>query len=102
MFKNNNNKISYITNSTRGSYPELEYLERLFEEDIRTKVPNFGHIYYVSGGEKEQKVINHSDGFCIDLSHGFDKDNAIMDILANRNGGIHCMTAEIPDFNNIA
>lgn len=98
-FKNNNNKISYITNSTKGSYPELEYLEYLFEEDIKTKVPDLEHIYFVSGGEQEPKPRNYLADFGINLSHGFDQENAIMDILANRYGGIHCMTAEIPDFD---
>ena len=27
------------------------------------------------------------------------KENGIMSILANRHGGIHCMTAEIPKFD---
>lgn len=101
-FKNNNDNISYITNSTKGSYPELEYLERLFEEDIKQKVPNLEHIYFVSGGKPKQPAQTSSVVFRINFSHGFDKDNAIMDILADRHGGIHCMTAEIPDFDNLA
>lgn len=98
-FKNNNDKISYITNSTKGSYPELEYLEHLFEEDLRRNVPTIEHVYFVSGSEQEKKPRNYLAGFGIDLSNGFPNDNAIMDILANRYGGIHCMTAEIPDFS---
>ena len=101
-FKNENNKISYITNSTKGSHPELEYLEQLFEEDMRLKVPNLEKIYFVSGGAKEeQKTVNY-DGLGINLPpFGFAKENAIMGILADRHGGIHCMTAEIPDFEKL-
>ena len=99
-FKNENDKISYITNSTKGSHPELEYLEQLFEEDMRSKVPNLENIYFVSGGEKDKTQKNAGyDDSCIELPpFGFARENAIMGILADRHGGIHCMTAEIPDF----
>lgn len=96
-FTNKNNKISYITNSTKGSCPELEYLEELFEEDLRAKVKDIEKIYFVSGGMKDKVQMNNDDIFTLKLqSQGSEFDNAIMDILANRHGGIHCMTAEIP------
>jgi len=96
-FKNKNNKISYITNSTKESCPELEYLEELFEKDIRAKVKDIEKVYFVSGGIKEIVQTNNNDMFTLTLpSQGSEYDNTIMDILANRHGGIHCMTAEIP------
>ncbi len=97
-FINKNNKISYITNSTKGSCPELEYLEILFEKDLKAKVKNIEKIHFISGGIKEEvQKYNNNDIFSLTLpSKGFECDNAIMDILANRGGGIHCMTAEIP------
>ena len=101
-FKNPNNKISYITNSTKGSLPELEYLEKLFEEDLRVKMPDIGNIHFVSGKEKDnptKRIIADTEFSFPSL--GFKEDNAIMNILANNHGGIHCMTAEIPDFIRI-
>lgn len=97
-FENKNHKISYITNSTRNSCPELEYLERLFEKDLREKVKDIERVHFVSGGKKTKnrkpKFSNKSKISL--LSRSSEEDNSIMDILANRLGGIHCMTAEIP------
>ena len=90
-FENSNGKLLYITNSTKHSTPELEYLEKLFEEDLRGKVTNIGDIYFVSGGKREE-----TQEF---FSRGFAKGNVIMDVLANRLGGIHCMCSEIPNFD---
>ncbi len=97
-FNNNRGKISYITNSTRKSYPELEYLEKLFEEDLKTKVPDISDTYFVSGGKRQQKSEYAYDEL---YGTGLQNRNTIMDILANRFGGIHCMTAEIPDFDKL-
>ena len=91
LFENSNGKLLYITNSTKHSTPELEYLEKLFEEDLRGKVTNIGDIYFVSGGKREE-----TQEF---FSRGFAKGNVIMDVLANRLGGIHCMCSEIPNFD---
>ena len=98
-FKNDSGKISYITNSTKNSLPELECLEKIFEKDLREKIPEIDRVHFVSGGQKPKapEPKNRFDGWCIKLfSSGFKEDNAIMDILTNRHGGIHCMTAEIP------
>ena len=94
-FENKKNGFSYITNSTKNSYPELEYLESLFEKDLKRKVPKITDTYFVSGGRRDDEAVPGL--FC--LFHGLKKQNVIMDILANRGGGIHCMTAEIPDFD---
>ena len=94
--QNNKNKISYITNSTKYSYPELEYLENLFEEDLRSKVSGISDVYFVSGGPFNLNL--KPKFFDIVIEFGLKTRNVIMDILANRSGGIHCMCAEIPDF----
>lgn len=102
-FKDRKGQVSYITNATKCSSPELEYLEKLFVSDLKEKFKNLGNIYFVSGGHltKTQKYIN---SFRCDFElpdMGFKNSNVIMDIYANRQGGIHCMTAEIPDFDRL-
>ena len=96
-FKNNKGKITYITNSTNKSCPELKYLEELFEKDLREKAPQISDTYYISGGSRTNNE-RMNDSLALIYEHGFPERNVIMDILANRNGGIHCMTAEIPKF----
>ena len=72
--------ITYITNSARNSeFPELDYI---FERELRQKVPNIKDVYFVSG----KRSINNP------------KMNTMMSYLANKNGGIHCMTLEEPNF----
>lgn len=97
-FKNKKNGISYITNSTKDSYPELEYLEELFRKDLMKKVPEITDTYFVSGGRKEVKEAVPGL-FDIIYQKGLKQKNVIMDILSSRGGGIHCMTAEIPNFD---
>ena len=100
VFRNNKGSLSYITNSTKKSYPEFGYLEKLFEEDLRKKVPDISDTYFVSGGKRTEAEKN-SDSYSALYRIGLKNDNVIMDILANRLGGIHCMTAEVPDFSKI-
>ena len=99
-FLNNKNGVSFITNSTKGSYPELEFLEKIFEQDLKERVQNLTDVHFVSGGVRTNK-----EKFAPSPYPAYDnrlKDrNVIMDILANDHGGIHCMTAEIPDFEKI-
>ena len=98
-FQNNRDKISYITNSTKYSYPELDYLEKLFEDDLRNKISRVSDVYFVSGGRRNPS--EESGKFHIFLEHGLENRNNIMDILANKMGGVHCMCAEIPDFDKL-
>ena len=98
-FRDKKDGISYITNSTKDSYPELLYLEELFEKDLRNKVPEITNIYHVSGGKKE--IIEATPGFFDILDRGLKNKNVVMNLLSKRGGGIHCMTAEIPDFDRI-
>lgn len=106
-YKNQNNKITYITNSTKHSYPELEYLEKLFEKDLRKKVKDIDKTYFVSGGPKDkpscEKTDENKNPFDIssEFTRSREKSNSIMKILADRLGGIHCMSAEIPDFEKL-
>lgn len=99
-FKNKKDGISYITNSTKDSYPELEYLEELFKKDLMKKIPEITDTYFVSGGKKEIKEAVPGL-FDIIYQKGLKHKNVIMDILSSRGGGIHCMTAEIPEFDVI-
>ena len=80
----------------------IEYLEELFDKELRKNVENIEHTYYVSGGINNQKQNKDIDIFSNILSmHSMPKENGIMNILANRHGGIHCMTAEMPNFDKI-
>ena len=99
-FLNNKNGISFITNSTKGSYPELEYLEKIFEQDLKERVKNVTDVHFVSGGIRTNKEKNSPSPEPAYDNRLKDR-NVIMDILANDHGGIHCMTAEIPDFEKI-
>ncbi len=100
-YENKKGGISYITNSTKKSYNELSYLEELFKKELTEKVPQITDTYFVSGGRRTFQEMN-SDSADNLYSKGLSKGNVIMDILANRLGGIHCMSAEIPDFDKIA
>ena len=99
-FKNKNNNITYISNSTKRSYPELQFLEHLFDKTLKEKVPNIDSTHYISGGKRtfDEK---YSDSHMNLFGRGLQERNVIMDILANRLGGIHCMSAEVPDFTKI-
>lgn len=91
-FRTENGGISYITNSTRDSRPELEELEKLFEVELRSKVDNIENVYFVSGGSARENGFPDADKTNI---------NSMMYWLGENKGGIHCMTAEIPDFDKI-
>ena len=99
-FLNNKNGVSFITNSTKGSYPELEYLEKIFEQDLKERVKNVTDVHFVSGGTRTNEEKNAPSPYPAYDNRLKDR-NVIMDILANDHGGIHCMTAEIPDFEKI-
>jgi len=101
-FKNDNNKISFISNSTQYSCPELEYLQELFEQDLREKVPEIENIYFVSGGKTAQPTFEFDIRKLSKTRFNDYHNNVIMDFLGERLGGIHCMTAEIPNFDHIA
>lgn len=95
-FKNQKGQLSYITNSTRKTTPELKYLETLFDSDLKEKVPQISDTYYISGGARQ--TIGNRDEYINMHLHGLIPGNNIMSILAERGGGIHCMCAEVPKF----
>ena len=101
-FKNGNDKVSLISNSTQYSCPELEYLQELFEKDLREKAPEIENIYFVSGGKTTQPTFEFDRARHLQTTR-FNEyhHNVIMDFLGERLGGVHCMTAEIPDFDRI-
>ena len=107
-YTNKNNKISYITNSTKHTTAYLEYLEDLFKENLKNSVPDVEKIYFVSGGPKEvlhNRKTNKDESLDLFSNNNLgiiDNQNTIMSILANRLGGIHCMSAEIPDFRKMS
>ena len=74
--------ISYITNSTKCESEFVSKIEKSFEEELRQKVPNIKRVYFVEGmKEFETGMANY-----------------MMDNLAVRGGGIHCMVMEEPNF----
>lgn len=75
-------------------------MENLFEENLREKVPKITDTYFVSGGKRLDCEKNSESAVEL-YGKGLQNRNIIMDILANRLGGIHCMTAEVPDFERI-
>ena len=80
--KHPDNKISYITNSSRCESDFISAFEKEFEKDLRQKIPNLDKVYFVQGeGECDPRTSNY-----------------LMDNLAYRGGGIHCMSLEEPDF----
>ena len=95
-WENNSGNISYLTNSVKDSYKELEFLEKRFEESLKERVSNIDNLYFVSGGPRTREEKD-SDSYSNLMSPGFYCDNVIMDMLAVNLGGIHCLTAEIPE-----
>ncbi|MBQ4646548.1 MAG: hypothetical protein IJB79_04295, partial [Candidatus Gastranaerophilales bacterium] len=72
----NKGKLSYITNSAICGNIYLEYLQGLFEEDLRKKCPQIEKIYFIDGGMSK----NNS--------------NTILDYLKKYKGAIHCLCNE--------
>jgi len=74
--------ISYITNSSvHNYYPEYIELQHKFETDLREKIPNIDKVYFVEGKNESRSQCYTSE------------------ILQYKNGGIHCMMLEEPDFD---
>lgn len=79
------NKMTYITNSTKYATEAEGALMNIFRGDLTDRFPQFKNIYFISGKE--------------DLNSRYKND--MMTNLGTRSGGIHCMTAEVPDFDKI-
>ena len=81
--KHEDGTISYITNSTECENEFISNIQKAFEEELREKAPNIDKVYFVCGNKD---YITYDS-------------NYIMDDLGIRNGGIHCMTLEEPNFS---
>ena len=81
--KHEDGTISYITNSTKCENEFISNIQKAFEEELREKAPNIDKVYFVCGNKD---YITYDS-------------NYIMDDLGIRNGGIHCMTLEEPNFS---
>ena len=80
--KHEDGTISYITNSSKCKNNFISNLEKEFEKELRSKVPNIDKIYFVQGSKDyETETLNY-----------------LTDNLMHRGGGIHCMTMEEPNF----
>jgi len=75
--------LSYFTNSTKCSNRLYSSIEKVFEEDLREKVPNTKSVYFISGKSEGEECGR----------------NFIMGTLAYGGGGIHCMSLEEPRFS---
>ena len=83
--KHADGKISYITNSTECvSNKRISNIQKIFEKDLRSKVPNLDKVYYVKGRDSE---------------FYYPDQNYMMSTLQSGSGGLHCMSLEEPDFN---
>lgn len=72
----NGNDLIYITNSCIGAGKDYEYLQMLFEEELKEKCPQIKKIYFIGGA-----VTNN-------------KSNIVLEYLKQFKGGIHCLCAE--------
>ena len=79
--KHSDNKISYITNSSKCNSKEFCELEKIFEEELRKKIPNIDKVYFVSEKNAQYMISNYT-----------------MNSLLFRSGGLHCMILEEPNF----
>lgn len=83
--KHEDGTISYITNSSNCNKAGYSKLEKIFEKELKSKVPNLKKVYFVRGEKVGDKKLNIG--------------NAMMESLLRANGGVHCMTLEEPDFS---
>ena len=79
--------ISYITGSSKCKNKFISNIEKIFEEELKKKVPNIQNIYFVQG-KKDKDNIGYG--------------NKIMQSLEKFKGGLHCMSLEEPDFEKWA
>ena len=82
--KHSDGTITYITNSAKGS--GYDYLDEVFERELRAKVPNIRNVYFISGNKDPESIYA----------------SPIIEHLHRLSGGLHCMTLEEPDFERWA
>jgi len=81
--KHRDNTISYITGSSRCGSAFYAQFEKMFEKELRAKVPNLDKVFFISGSAVQDE---------------YQPSNFIMHKLKNNRGGLHCMTLEKPCF----
>ncbi|MBE7706961.1 MAG: hypothetical protein E7Z91_06955 [Cyanobacteria bacterium SIG30] len=81
VHKRNDGKLVYITNSAENTTKEQEKLQKIFENDLRKKVPNIAKVDFILGKEARVFGENNMQNFLI------------------ADGGVHCLCAEEPNFN---
>jgi len=72
----NGDDLIYITNSCIGAGKDYEYLQMLFEKELKEKCPQITKVYFVKGAITDKK------------------SNIILEYLKRHKGGIHCLCAE--------
>lgn len=76
--------ISYITNSSKCNSELMSSFQEGFEKELRQKVPNIDKVYFVSGIDE------------------YNDSTYLIENIALRGGGLHCMTMEEPNFSTWA
>jgi len=81
--KHKDGTLGYITNSSECNNHIYTKLQKVFEEEIREKVPKIKNFYFVKGDSGSSMRYENS---------------YMLNSLKHYHGGIHCMTLEEPDF----
>jgi hypothetical protein len=83
IHKRNDGKLVYITNSAEnlGKSRLEEQLQKMFEKDLKEKVPDVEQVDFILGKNARLLGENHISNYLIS------------------DGGVHCMCAEEPDFD---
>ena len=79
--------MGYITNASKCQNPVFTKLQKVFEDEIREKVPTITNFYFLEGTHANPRLVENS---------------YMIDSIKHHNGGIHCMTMEEPDFEKWA
>ncbi len=74
--------LSYIAMSSKDADKKFKELDSVFDNELKSKAPNIKNIHHISGGKSEENK---------DL-------NNIMANIYYRQGGLHCLGCEEPDF----
>ena len=95
--KHPDEKISYITNSSKCKNHIYNKLQDNFEEELKARVPNLNKAYFVRGNDNSfmnQGIIQiYSQG-----KYKRENSNYMMNSINYLDGGIHCLTLEEPNF----
>ena len=75
-----NGSISYITNGTDSLDGRTKIFQDIFEQDLKELTVGIDKVYFVNG------VVNKDDNF-------------LMKQIKHAHGGLHCMSAEEPNFD---